>query len=97
MPQEVERRDLFDLTKRPLHQAIKKPEPFQAGLRFKMMRSFDYARTAPEAQEGFPVFVVCFAHLIMAEDHMGGADRRQRPLRGIIGFNEVEFDVRITP
>jgi hypothetical protein len=30
-----------------------------------MMRSVDYARTAPEAQEGFPVFVVGFA-LIMA-------------------------------
>ena len=61
-----------------------------------MMRSFDYARTAPEAQEGFPVFVVC-ARVIMAGDHMGGADRRQRPLQGIIGFNKVEFDVRITP
>jgi hypothetical protein len=61
------------------------------------MRSFDYARTAPEAQEGFPVFVVCFAVVIMAQNHMGGADRRQRPLQGIIGFNKVEFEVRITP
>ncbi len=62
-----------------------------------MMRSFDYARTAPEAQEGFPVFIVCFAIDIMAGDHMGSADRRQRPLQGIIGFNEVELDARIKP
>src|SRR5882757_8731964 len=34
-------------------QAIKKsPGPFQAGLRFRLMRSFDYARTAPEPPEG---------------------------------------------
>jgi hypothetical protein len=30
------------------------------------MRSSDYARTLPEAQEGLPVFVVRFAVVIMA-------------------------------
>jgi hypothetical protein len=36
-----------------------------------MMRPFNYARTTPEAREGFPVFVVVFADVFMARDHMG--------------------------
>jgi hypothetical protein len=32
------------------------------------MRSFDYARTLPEAREGLPVFVVGFAFVIMAPE-----------------------------
>ena len=78
MPQEVERRDLFDLTKRPLHQAIKKPEPFQAGLRFKMMRSFDYARTAPEPPEGALVFAVALVEVVMARTYAAALNCRQR-------------------
>jgi hypothetical protein len=35
------------------------------------MRSFDYARTLPEAQEGLPVFVVHFAVVIMARNSYG--------------------------
>jgi hypothetical protein len=42
-----------------------------------MMRSFDYARTLPPAPEGLPVFVVRFAIVVMAREHMGGSDRRQ--------------------
>jgi len=30
-----------------------------------MMRPFNYARTTPEAREGFPVFVVVFAVVII--------------------------------
>jgi hypothetical protein len=37
------------------------------------MRPFNYARTTPEAREGLPVFVVVFAVVIMARDHMGNA------------------------
>jgi hypothetical protein len=42
------------------------------------MRSFDYARTLPEARQSFPVFVVRFAFVIMARQLMCGTDRRQR-------------------
>jgi hypothetical protein len=35
------------------------------------MRSFDYARTLPEAQAGLPVFVVHFAVVIMARNLYG--------------------------
>jgi hypothetical protein len=38
-----------------------------------MMRPFNYARTTPEARQGFPVFVVVFADVVMARDHMGKA------------------------
>lgn len=30
-----------------------------------MMRPFNYARTTPEAREGFPVFVVVFAVVVI--------------------------------
>jgi hypothetical protein len=53
-------------------QATKKPRNLIGrGLRFKIMRSFDYARTAPEARRGFPVFVVAFAVVFMAAEHNG--------------------------
>jgi hypothetical protein len=61
-----------------------------------MMRSLDYARTAPEAREGFPVFVVVLTVVIMARDHIGGKDRRQLPQNGKVGFNEVEPEVPFT-
>jgi hypothetical protein len=47
------------------------------------MRSFDYARTTPEARKGFPVFVVVFAVVFMAADHRGGVARRQSILAGL--------------
>jgi hypothetical protein len=54
-------------------QAIKKPRTFSGGASVQMMRPFNYARTTPEAREGFPVFVVVFADVIMARDHRGKA------------------------
>jgi hypothetical protein len=47
-----------------------------------MMRSLDYARTAPEAREGFPVFVVVLTVVIMARDHIGGKDGVNSPKTG---------------
>src|SRR6266480_786133 len=60
-----------------LHQAIKKPQTFSGGASVQMMRSSDYARTPPEAQQGFPVFVVHFAVVVMARELRCGPDRRQ--------------------
>jgi hypothetical protein len=60
------------------------------------MRSFDYARTAPEAREGFPVFVICFAVVIMGRDHMGKAGASSTAFGRIIGVNEVATDATVT-
>ena len=62
-----------------------------------MMRSFDYARTPPEAPEGFVVLVV---RLVVGHH---GADLCGRLRAGVngfwpkIGFNEVEQDAVVTP
>jgi hypothetical protein len=68
------------------------------------MRSFDYARTLPEAREGLPVFVLDFAVVIMAREPLwavwigvngfrtGLAIRR----KWRICFNEVETNLRVT-
>jgi hypothetical protein len=45
-----------------------------------MMRSSDYARTSPEARQGFAVFAVRLVRVSMAQEHMGGLDQRQRLL-----------------
>jgi hypothetical protein len=45
-----------------------------------MMRSSDYARTSPETRQGFAVLVVRLVRVIMAREHMGGFDQRQRLL-----------------
>jgi hypothetical protein len=45
-----------------------------------MMRSSDYARTSPEARQGFAVFAVRLVFVVMARELMGGSDRRQRVL-----------------
>jgi hypothetical protein len=45
-----------------------------------MMRSSNYARTSPEARQGFAVLVVRLVRVIMAREHMGGFDQRQRLL-----------------
>jgi hypothetical protein len=55
-----------------------------------MMRSYNYARTPPEAPEGLPVFVVRFALVNMVRELMGRADRRQWLLARKIRPNEVE-------
>jgi len=46
-----------------------------------MMRSFDYARTAPEPPEGALVFVVALVEIVMARIYAAGRGRRQRVLR----------------
>jgi hypothetical protein len=43
----------------------KSPDLAGAGLRFEMMRPFDYARAPPEPRKGLMVFVVVFADVIM--------------------------------
>jgi len=45
-----------------------------------MMRSFDYARTAPEPPEGALVFAVRLVVVIMARTYAEKFDRRQRLL-----------------
>jgi uncharacterized MAPEG superfamily protein len=47
-----------------LHQAIKKPRTF-SGRGSGSDDAGDYARTTPEAREGFPVFVVVVAVVII--------------------------------
>jgi hypothetical protein len=50
-------------------EAIKKPRTFWgAGLRIKMMRLFDYARTPPEPPEGLVLVVVLVVALIIGPD-----------------------------
>jgi hypothetical protein len=46
------------------------------------MRSFDYARTAPEPPEGALVFAVRLVVAIMARTYAEKIDRRQRLLGG---------------
>mgnify|MGYP003548094337 CR=1 FL=1 len=62
--------------------AIKKPRSFSGGASVQMMRSFDYARTAPEPPEGALVFVVALVEIVMARTYAAEFDRRQRVLRG---------------
>src|SRR4029079_19394134 len=60
----------------------KSPGPFQAGLRFRLMRSFDYARTAPEPPEGSLVLAVRLVVAFMGRSYEGDRARRQRLLGG---------------
>ena len=60
------------------------------------MRSFDYARTPPEAPEGLPVFVVRLVAVSMIGTYGGGEGRRQRLLVRKIGPSEVEQDIVLT-
>jgi hypothetical protein len=69
-----------------------------------MMRSSSYARTSPEARQGFAVFAVRLVVVIMARELIDGLDRRQRLLdrnwqfgrKSRIRFNEVESGVVVT-
>jgi hypothetical protein len=67
------------------------------------MRPFDYARTLPQARQGFAVFAVRFAFVIMARHsygQFGSASMafRLRPSQGNsrIGINEVESAIAVT-
>jgi hypothetical protein len=69
-----------------------------------MMRSSSYARTPPEARQGFPVFAVRLVFVIMARELIDGLDRRQRLLgrnwqfsiKSRIRLNEVESRIVVT-
>src|SRR6185312_11401569 len=63
----------------------KSPGPSSGGARFGYAAVKFYARTTPEAPEGFLVFVVFFA-IVIAGDHMGGPGPRQRHLRSILAL-----------
>src|SRR4030095_4143566 len=63
---------------RPCLQAIKKPRSFSGGASVQIMRSFDYALTAPEPPEGALVFVVFLVELVMARAYAAAWLRRQR-------------------
>ncbi len=63
-------------------QAIKKPRSFSGGASVQIMRSFDYARTAPEPPEGALVFVVVLVEIVMARTYAAEFDRGQRVLGG---------------
>jgi hypothetical protein len=61
------------------------------------MRSFDYARTAPEPPEGALVFAVLLVEIVMARTYAAESDRRQRVLGGKSTLYEVEQGAPVTP
>jgi hypothetical protein len=61
-----------------------------------MMRSLDYARTAPEAQEGFAVFVVVFADLIIGAGPYGQGRSLVNGFWHGFWLNVVASDARVT-
>jgi hypothetical protein len=77
-------------------QAIKKPRTFSGGASVQMMRSFDYARTAPEPPEGALVFAVRLVVVIMASTYAADRHRGQRAFGGKIGLNAVELPAVVT-
>ena len=58
-------------------QAIKKPRTFSGGASVQMMRSFDYARTPPEARRAW-WFSWCVLVVVMARTYAADFGRRQR-------------------
>jgi hypothetical protein len=79
-----------------LHRAIKKPRTFSGGASVQMMRSSGYARTPPEAPEGFAVLLVRLVVVIMSGTLWG----RLRPASTAFGpkidLNKVELDLVVT-
>jgi hypothetical protein len=71
-------------------QAIKKPRSFSGGASVQMMRSFDYARTAPEPPKGALVFAVRLVVAFMARIYAAELGRRQRVLEPKIDPKRVE-------
>jgi hypothetical protein len=72
-------------------QAIKKPRSFSGGASVQMMRSFDYARTAPEPPEGALVFAVRLVVVVMAHVYAAASGRRQWLLAGKRGLNRTHL------
>ena len=56
-------------------QTIKKPRSFSGGASVQIMRSFDYARTAPEPPEGALVFAVALVEVVMARTYAAEFER----------------------
>jgi hypothetical protein len=77
--------------------ARKKPRSFSGGASVQIMRSFDYARTAPEPPEGALVFAVALVEVVMARTYAAESDRRQRVLGGKSTLYEVEQGTPVTP
>jgi hypothetical protein len=61
-------------------QAIKKPRSFSGGASVRMLRSFDYARMAPEPPEGALVFAVALVEIVMGRTYAAEGCCRQRIL-----------------
>src|SRR5829696_4020533 len=78
-------------------QAIKKPRSFSGGASVQIMRSFDYARTAPEPPEGALVFAVALVEVVMARTYAEKFGRRQRFWGGKSTLYEVEQGTPVTP
>ena len=66
------------LVRASMLRAIKKPRSFSGGASVQIMRSFDYARTAPEPPEGALVFAVALVEVVMARTYAEKFGRRQR-------------------
>jgi len=62
-----------------------------------MMRSFDYARTAPEPPEGALVFAVRLVAIVMARSLCGSLRPASMAFGGKIGLNKVEQEALVTP
>jgi hypothetical protein len=77
-------------------QAIKKPRTFAGGASVQMMRSFDYARTPPEAPEGFAVLVVRLVVVIMGRSLWGRLRPASTAFGHKFGRNEVELGGVVT-
>src|SRR6185503_826069 len=69
---------LSSLVEHQCLRAIKKPRSFSGGASVRIMRSFDYARTAPEPPEGALVFAVALVEVVMARTYAEKFGRRQR-------------------
>jgi hypothetical protein len=81
----------------PDHAAGNKKAPtFSGGASVQIMRSSGYARTSPEAPEGFAVFAVRLVFFIMARAYAGDFGWRQPGFGQKIGLNEVEQDLVVT-
>jgi hypothetical protein len=77
-------------------QAIKKPRTFSGGASVQMMRSFDYARTAPEPPEDALVFAVRLVVVVMARSLCGRLWPTSMAFGGKIAFNKVEQEALVT-
>jgi hypothetical protein len=76
--------------------AIKKPRSFSGGASVQMMRSFDYARTAPEPPEGALVLAVRLVVVVMGRSLCGRPSSASMAFGGEIALNMVEQAALVT-